>query len=650
MRLWLVSVLMLRLIQALPLKSRAQRSFRWSSLVLGQSQVKGDENGEEKKPKLTRIRLGSEAELRRAEMEERVKDSERWVSRQLSDKEAEELNRMLGIETELLDGVTDRKTAKAQRKKPSPPATAEDVLSDAIDVKRIRGFLELNPYICSGCGTSFQSKAPGDPGFLPPEKLQEHRQNALQIREQQEAVKILQMAGLEIGSSAADELLREAKVSEETIRGVKALGGVDEDPVDAPKPLQPGSSLASAEESFDDFPEVDADFLFRRKEHYARLQQDKSLAKKRTSGIAEPSTVCICQRCFRLQQYGQVEESLRPGWSKNELLTPERFETLLSAIKETEAVVLCIVDLFDLQGSLLANLKEIAGRNPIVVAANKADLLPRDASLDRITGWIHAEVKAFCNLKSPRENEQKTTKEYFARGWSAREKRGDHEGVLSRNQVHLVSCQTGFGMEKLMKNLLSLAVDHGQKVYVMGAANVGKSSFINRLLATNYQSKKAKSSKSLVPLATVSNLPGTTLDFIKIRLPNGVTMIDTPGLINRGQLTSKLSTAELKQVIPVKPINAVTLRIESGKCILIGGLAKIELLDSRPFFLTFFVSNEIKLHPTDSTKADEFLQKHVGTLVFPPSSTERLQELSLSESKYFSVSDAFILGNLSMIL
>ena len=508
-------------------------------------------------------------------------------------------------------------------------------------MKRIRGFLELNPYICSGCGTNFQSKAPGDPGFLPPEKLQEHRQNAVRIREQQEAVKILQMAGLEIGSSAADELLREAKVSEDTIRGVKALGGVDEDDMDTREPQKPSPMAMSTDENFDGFPEVDADFLFRRKEHYARLQQDKSLAKKKTSDMVEPSTVCICQRCFRLQQYGQVEESLRPGWSKNELLTPERFETLLSTIKETEAVVLCIVDLFDLQGSLLANLKDIAGKNPIVVAANKADLLPRDASLDRITGWIHAEVKSFCNLKSPKENELKTTKEYFARGWSAREKRGDYEGVLSRNQVHLVSCQTGFGMEKLMKNLLSLAADHGQKVYVMGAANVGKSSFINRLLATNYQSKKAKTSKSLVPLATVSNLPGTTLDFIKIRLPNGVTMIDTPGLINRGQLTSKLSTSELKQVIPVKPINAVTLRIESGKCILIGGLAKIELLDSRPFFLTFFVSNEIKLHPTDSLKADEFLQKHIGTLVFPPSSMERLQELSPFESKYFSVSHAF---------
>ena len=60
----------------------------------------------------------------------------------------------------------------------------------------------------------------------------------------------------------------------------------------------------------------------------------------------------------------------------------------------------------------------------------------------------------------------------------------------------------------------------------MGAANVGKSSFINRLLENNYngQSKRKDRGKPQkpnkdVPQATVSNLPGTTLDFIKIKVP-----------------------------------------------------------------------------------------------------------------------------------
>ena len=53
---------------------------------------------------------------------------------------------------------------------------------------------------------------------------------------------------------------------------------------------------------------------------------------------------------------------------------------------------------------------------------------------------------------------------------------------------------------------------------------------------------------------------------------------------------------------------------------MVGGLAKIELVgeDTKPFLFTFFVANEIKLHPTYSSKAAELIEKHVGGLLTPP--------------------------------
>lgn len=170
----------------------------------------------------------------------------------------------------------------------------------------------------------------------------------------------------------------------------------------------------------------------------------------------------------------------------------------------------------------------------------------------------------------------------------------------------------------------------------MGAANVGKSSFINRMLENNYErrnikrnisSRHSRKTNKFVPQATVSNLPGTTLDFIKMRLPNGITMIDTPGLINRGQLTTKLNPNELKVVIPNERINAVTLRVTEGKAVMIGGLASLQLVDSRPFFFTFFVSNKVRLHPTDASRLEEIQEKHAGQLFFPPTSFSRMQEI-----------------------
>jgi hypothetical protein len=59
--------------------------------------------------------------------------------------------------------------------------------------------------------------------------------------------------------------------------------------------------------------------------------------------------------------------------------------------------------------------------------------------------------------------------------------------------------------------------------------------------------------------------------------------------------------------------------VASGKCVLVGGLARIEVIgDSKPFLFTFYVANDIKLHPTDSSKADDFVAKHAGKFLTPP--------------------------------
>lgn len=74
----------------------------------------------------------------------------------------------------------------------------------------------------------------------------------------------------------------------------------------------------------------------------------------------------------------------------------------------------------------------------------------------------------------------------------------------------------------------------------------------------------------------------------------------------------------------------ITFRVASGKCVLVGGLARIEVVgDTRPFLFTFFVANEIKLHPTDTSRADEFIQNHAGGMLTPPfePGPERMEEL-----------------------
>ena len=79
-----------------------------------------------------------------------------------------------------------------------------------------------------------------------------------------------------------------------------------------------------------------------------------------------------------------------------------------------------------------------------------------------------------------------------------------------------------------------------------------------------------------------------------------------------------------------RQVEPISFRVAAGKCVLVGGLAKIEVIgDSKPFLLTFFVANDIKLHPTDSSRAQSFAQKHTGTLLTPPlpPGRQRMEEI-----------------------
>ncbi|KAL3920363.1 MAG: hypothetical protein SGPRY_005278, partial [Prymnesium sp.] len=144
--------------------------------------------------------------------------------------------------------------------------------------------------------------------------------------------------------------------------------------------------------------------------------------------------------------------------------------------------------------------------------------------------------------------------------------------------------------------------------YVVGAANAGKSSFINYCL------KKAPGTEGAL---TTSHLPGTTLGVVRVSVMAGqYALFDTPGIIlptqarellpeqARGewrpypdiricQLTSMLDTVELADVVPKKRVEHVTLRMAEGKTVMLGGLARINMRAGRPFLFTFFLANAI---------------------------------------------------------
>jgi len=239
----------------------------------------------------------------------------------------------------------------------------------------------------------------------------------------------------------------------------------------------------------------------------------------------------ICKRCHGLQNFGEAPEILRSGWSDEPALSQEKFRDLLLPLREKPAVIIAVVDLFDFSGSILPELDAIAGDNPVIVAANKSDLLPSKMGQVRAESWVRREL------------------EYL----------GVRSIANIGGAVRLVSCVTGFGVSQMLSKARSIANDMDCDIYVVGAANAGKSSLLNLILEKNQERSKTPQGKKRAGNAnknkgaiTASPLPGTTLEFIKVDIGDGFSLYDTPGLLVPGTMTQRLTPAELKMVVPKK--------------------------------------------------------------------------------------------------
>ena len=346
--------------------------------------------------------------------------------------------------------------------------------------------------VCPACGSNFQSKKEHRPGYLPPEKF-EIQQKLAQIEELQ---RLQEKAESDDSWSTDDEiewLIQTAGTNSDADDGTALL---NQSPADAKIDI---AAMAD--------------------------QLGIDLAKMADKKI-------ICKRCHGLQNYGEVPESLRPGWTEEPLMSQETFRELLLPIKEKNAVIIALVDLFDFSGSVLPELDAIAGDNPVLIAANKVDLLPSKMGFTRAENWVRREL------------------EYL----------GVESIANIGGAIRLVSCKTGYGLSQLLDKARSLAEKIDCDIYVVGAANAGKSTLLNHILRKNdaYPSKfkgkknRAGNSNARKGMITTSPLPGTTLKFIKADLGDGRALYDTPGLLVPGTLTQLLTPAELKMVVPKK--------------------------------------------------------------------------------------------------
>jgi ribosome biogenesis GTPase A len=293
-------------------------------------------------------------------------------------------------------------------------------------------------------------------------------------------------------------------------------------------------------------------------------------------------------------------------------------------------------------------LKEIAQKNiAITFMINKYDILPLKVVEERINIWV---------------------------GEFLRDLTRDIEDL--EYSYILVSSINGHNFDYVIhkiKKIKELAKENKTprpKIFVIGNANVGKSSFINKLIRRanrhlseerinklNYEKNYDITEQSLFAEQddssnlTASPLPGTTIGISKVEsMKMGVKLFDTPGIPNKSSMIFLLENClDIVSATIRKKIIPFTCSVKQGYCIWLGALARIDFLNGEDKYLSFFLSHHVTIHRTPLLNAENIFNKHAGTLL-RPCLTKNLDELKLVKHVFNLKCDVFSLLNFDIVI
>ena len=276
-----------------------------------------------------------------------------------------------------------------------------------------------------------------------------------------------------------------------------------------------------------------------------------------------------CKRCFRLRNYNEIQDVN---------IADDEFLKLLNEVGQSDSLIVNVIDIFDFNGSLIPSLTRFVGHNPILIVANKRDILPKSIKDSRIRQWLIEQA---------------------------------HQAGIKPIDVILTSAHKKQAVEPVVAAIEKYRA--GKDVYVVGVTNVGKSTLINQII--NFSTVEQD-------IITTSRFPGTTLDKIEIPLADGQVLFDTPGIIHRHQMAHYIGERDLKIVSPQKEIKPKTYQLNPEQTLFLAGLARFDFIQGERQSFTGYFSNDLEIHRTKLEKATDFYQKHLGELIQPPHQDE----------------------------
>lgn len=287
-----------------------------------------------------------------------------------------------------------------------------------------------------------------------------------------------------------------------------------------------------------------------------------------------------CQRCYSLIHYNKnipIE------------IDDEVFVDNIKKINKTNSLIVNVVDIYDLEGTIVRNINQLFPNKDILLVANKFDLFLDSVKIIKV-------------------------KEYL-------------ENFLKENKIKVIDFIIISSFQKSgIKTLIQKLAKYQNKsdIYLFGYTNVGKSSILNKLT----ESLNIKNQK-----ITVSNIKATTLDLIKIPFRNKTFIYDMPGIVNTSQLNYYLNDENQKLFSSKKYIKPRVYQLNPKQALFIGGVLKIMFLEGDKISVIVNVVEKIVVHRTKLENANDFYNKHKDDILKLPNLEERAR---LGEFKKYS--------------